>query len=160
MSTIKTQGSLFNLFESRQLIVTKMVGRAGTLRKNTSVRWYAAKVLWRTLKCMCTRAKYKSFGIKCNTNTQYTNSAHTTLHVDSISLYKINILILQLHRLFMAVRAFKLYTHGVHSASPPKEVLFRYRSFRRKNYSLWHLKMDGRAAGTKKPERLPFQNLH
>ena len=39
---------------------------------------------------MCTQAKCKSLCIKCNTNTQVTNSAHKNVRVDSIHWYTTN----------------------------------------------------------------------
>ena len=36
------------------------------------------------LKTVCTQSKCKSLGIKCNTNSEGTNPAHTTVHKDSV----------------------------------------------------------------------------
>ena len=81
---------------------------------------------------MCTQAKDKSFSIKCNTNTRGTNSAHTTVHEDSMYWYTINIYIPRFNYICLAVRVVKLYTHDVHSAPTAQEGVVQISAVKKK----------------------------
>ena len=91
---------------------------------------------------MCTNAKCKSLGIKCNTNIQGTNSAHTTVYVDFIYWYTINICA-------WSSCAHMLYT----SPYPLRKVLLRYSPARKNDFD--PVKMDRRADVNQKKKGFP-----